>query len=322
MTYIGTPLLVDQLVLTRGRDFKWTFENLDDSEPPQPVDFPAGDLFFELSTHGEANGAGHIDIEGSNGGTYTLAMDGSTSTALPNDASQAVVKQAIEAFPAVGVGNVSVTGSYTPQWIFTLDWTDAVPLSAGIVELFNQTATNTFNALSWVTGNFSVWLEGHYESSSFVFTLTHKGSLLEQELINFVAGVTGDIIGAINSALSALEQFTGNIADLSLIYAPLRHFDYQFINDKALTPMPAITGTSSLTGQTPTLSVVQDVKGRAPFTIWPLTISGTQATIKVESEDCDAMPDRTPWQLVFLPDGEAAGGEAVARGVVKAQAPR
>ncbi|AZS11976.1 hypothetical protein SEA_ZETZY_3 [Mycobacterium phage Zetzy] len=48
MADIGTRLDSDSLVLWRGRDFKWTFENLDASG--EPVNFPAGRLYFELQT--------------------------------------------------------------------------------------------------------------------------------------------------------------------------------------------------------------------------------------------------------------------------------
>ncbi|AHJ88663.1 hypothetical protein PBI_RHYNO_3 [Mycobacterium phage RhynO] len=46
MSVIGPQLDQDTLVLTRGRDFKWSFENL--GPDGQPVDFPAGSLFFEF----------------------------------------------------------------------------------------------------------------------------------------------------------------------------------------------------------------------------------------------------------------------------------
>lgn len=42
MSVIGPQLEPDTLVLTRGRDFKWSFENLDATG--QPVVFPAGTL--------------------------------------------------------------------------------------------------------------------------------------------------------------------------------------------------------------------------------------------------------------------------------------
>lgn len=46
MSTIGIKLEADTLVLTRGRDFKWTFENLDDAG--ELVDYPAGQLYFEF----------------------------------------------------------------------------------------------------------------------------------------------------------------------------------------------------------------------------------------------------------------------------------
>ncbi|AAN01759.1 hypothetical protein SEA_SOYO_3 [Mycobacterium phage SoYo] len=54
----------------------------------------------------------------------------------------------------------------------------------------------------------------------------------------------------------------------------------------------------------------------SPKTEWEFDIVGAVATIKVESTDADAIPDRTKWQLVFLPDGEASGGDPLAWGTV------
>ena len=56
-----------------------------------------------------------------------------------------------------------------------------------------------------------------------------------------------------------------------------------------------------------------------PLTLWDFTIDGDVASIKVESEEADLIPNRTKWQLVFLPDGEAEGGDPVALGVVSVQ---
>ncbi|MDP7733654.1 LtfC-like domain-containing protein [Mycobacterium paragordonae] len=314
MSDIGVALDLDRLVLTRGRDFKWSFENV--NAQGLPVDFPDGDLFFELGTHGEHNGAGHFEMYGADGGSYTVGIEGDAgvSDPLPFDASEQVLKQAIEGLAGIGAGNVSVVGYFTPQWIFIVDWSDAMPLSAGVVELFNATVSAAFGALDFITGGLGVTLDGHYESSSFVFRLTYKGSLLQQELINFVAGVISNIIDVINTALTNIEIFSGEIANIDAIYAPIRRFYYEFVNDKALTPVNALTVTPSLTGHTPSLTVTQDAKGRAPFTIWDFDITGSTASIKVESDDCDVIPSRTPWQLVFMPDGEASGGDPIARG--------
>lgn len=48
----------------------------------------------------------------------------------------------------------------------------------------------------------------------------------------------------------------------------------------------------------------------------PFTIEGATATIKVESQVADTIPSRALWQLVFLPEGEAEGGDPIARGTV------
>lgn len=52
---------------------------------------------------------------------------------------------------------------------------------------------------------------------------------------------------------------------------------------------------------------------------WPFSISGANATIKVESAVVNTIPTRSKWQLVFLPTGEAAGGDPIARGTVRVQ---
>ncbi len=50
--------------------------------------------------------------------------------------------------------------------------------------------------------------------------------------------------------------------------------------------------------------------------VWNFNISGDTATIKVESTAVDLIPARTKWQLVFLPTGEAAGGDPIDFGKV------
>lgn len=57
----------------------------------------------------------------------------------------------------------------------------------------------------------------------------------------------------------------------------------------------------------------------SPQTVWTFSIDGSEAALKVESDDVDAIPSRTRWQLVFLPAGEAEGGDPIARGRVQVQ---
>lgn len=58
-----------------------------------------------------------------------------------------------------------------------------------------------------------------------------------------------------------------------------------------------------------------EVGGAEPVK-WVFEILGSRATLKVESEAVDLVPDRTLWQLVFLADGEASGGDPISRGRV------
>lgn len=54
-------------------------------------------------------------------------------------------------------------------------------------------------------------------------------------------------------------------------------------------------------------------------TTWTFTIAGSEASLKVESDVVNTIPNRTKWQLVFRPTGEVAGGDPVARGIVRVQ---
>jgi len=52
-------------------------------------------------------------------------------------------------------------------------------------------------------------------------------------------------------------------------------------------------------------------------TVWPFTIAGSVASLKVESEEVDKVPDRTDFVVKWLPAGELAGGQAVVIGKVR-----
>lgn len=52
-------------------------------------------------------------------------------------------------------------------------------------------------------------------------------------------------------------------------------------------------------------------------TKWQFTVSGAEASIKVESEQVALIPDRTRFHLVWLPVGEMAGGQVWATGKVR-----
>lgn len=65
MAVIGVDLPQDELVLTKGRDFKWAFVNLNDAGVATA--FPAGTLFFEFDTTPTKT-------------TYNFTISGSTAT--------------------------------------------------------------------------------------------------------------------------------------------------------------------------------------------------------------------------------------------------
>jgi len=52
-------------------------------------------------------------------------------------------------------------------------------------------------------------------------------------------------------------------------------------------------------------------------TVWQFTIAGAVATLKVESEEADKVPDRTDFIVKWLPSGELAGGQPVVIGKVR-----
>lgn len=93
-----------------------------------------------------------------------------------------------------------------------------------------------------------------------------------------------------------------------LVLTKGRDFKWAFVNlDTSNNPLAFPSGTLYLEfALTPTIT-------------WPFTIVGSGATIKVESTQVDSIPNRTRWQLVFRQTGEAAGGDPVARGVVRVQ---
>lgn len=117
MAIIGVDLDGDQLVLTRRRDFRWAFDNLDNTtKPPTPVDFPPGDLLLELETGGQRNEIQRVHIANASGGFYTLGFDGETTGQIDyydiadNPQNQpGDITDALEALSTIGAGNVKVS---------------------------------------------------------------------------------------------------------------------------------------------------------------------------------------------------------------------
>jgi hypothetical protein len=53
--------------------------------------------------------------------------------------------------------------------------------------------------------------------------------------------------------------------------------------------------------------------------VWDFVIDGSVASIKVEHEIADNIPNRTKFQLVFLHESEPAGGDPISLGSVQRQ---
>jgi hypothetical protein len=67
----GTDLTAGNLYLVKGREFAWTYENLDNSG--NPLDYPAGDLYFEIET--DPVTTWHFTISGSMASIDVSASD-------------------------------------------------------------------------------------------------------------------------------------------------------------------------------------------------------------------------------------------------------
>jgi hypothetical protein len=157
MASIGVELYPDALVLTEGRDFKWTFENVD--SVGSPVDYPAGDLFFELDTGGQHNAVQRIGVLHANQGTYRLGFDGNYP-ALPDidysdisvnpqgqpgditDYIERIQTVSIPYFPrndVVGAGNVKVSDvELYPEWRFDVQLTGSPQNEIQAINITNE----------------------------------------------------------------------------------------------------------------------------------------------------------------------------------------
>ena len=141
--------------------------------------------------------------------------------------------------------------------------------------------------------------------------------------------LTFDVIFGANTLKTYLNNYlllSGAITTVTVDQYWNHSYTVEFINEMADRPHPLLVGdASTLTTDITEVTVVPKIRttmlerGQRATTIWPFDIVGSVANLKVESEDADMIGNRTPWQLVFLPDGEPAGGDPVARGVVRVQ---
>ena len=62
-----------------------------------------------------------IDIGGALGGTWTLTVDGQTTSGIVDDAADSVVETAVEALSTVTAATVTGAGTIASPWIITID---------------------------------------------------------------------------------------------------------------------------------------------------------------------------------------------------------
>lgn len=316
---IGIELDSDQLVLTRRRDFKWSFENRDAAD--NPISFPAGQLYFELDTGGQHNARQRVSITGATGGTYRLGNGTSWTPAIDyNDVSEnpqglpGDITDALEAL--YGVGNVKVhpTTLY-PSWTLNFNLNSSKPLTEQLVNTINKAANDFFDTFDQLLGvNVEMTVT---DALNFKLQVTSIKSFDEVGVITFLVDVTAT---AVKNFFNSFSGLIGAVNTVNVDFYWNRTYEVEFLGTLKNTPVALmLTDGASLSGASKQLTTEMLKPGKERFTLWYFDIDGTLAELKVESEQADLVAARTKWQLVFLEDGESAGGDGIARGVVRVQ---
>ncbi|EFV12957.1 DUF7264 domain-containing protein [Segniliparus rugosus] len=286
------------------------------------------------------------------GGTFRLNYSGQTTADIPFGADAATVQSKLSALSTIGAGNAAVTKidnyTYRVEFVGALAGTDVqqilgfgwglgwgltgglfpgvrtstitnglAQLNEQLMNLINTTVNGLFNSFDSLLGvdiEFSV-----SQAKNAKLTVTSLKSYDEQGLITFGVNVTSNMI---ESVINSVAQLVGLFSTVHVDFYWNHVYQVEFVGALSDTYVPPIApDTTALTGvnneQRVEVSVIRP--GKARMTIWPFTIDGAKATIKVESEQVDLIEPRTRWQLVFLPEGEPAGGDPVARGRVMVQ---
>ncbi|QTF81431.1 hypothetical protein SEA_TARSUSIV_7 [Mycobacterium phage TarsusIV] len=319
MADFGKPLDVEALWLVRGRDFKWTFTNKD--KAGNPVPWPAGDLFLELETGGEHNALHQVYITGATGGTYTLKLNGTNTPAIDfNDVSDnpqglaGDIQDAVDAALGAGNGLVYPVSLY-PAWTLYFNLNSGKPLTEQLVNTINKAANDFFDTFEQLLGVDVTMVVT--DALNFKLQVTSRRSFDEVGVVTFAVDVTGTAVKNFFNSVSAL---TGAVNAVSTDFFWNRTYDIEFIGSLALQPIPPTTANAaSLTGTSKAIKVDVLEPGKKRLTVWPLTVTGADASIKVESEEADKIAQRCRWQLVHKPTGEVAGGDAKQLGFVYVQ---
>ncbi|QBJ01093.1 hypothetical protein PBI_ARISSANAE_6 [Mycobacterium phage Arissanae] len=320
MTDLGTFIKPDALYLTDRRDFEWTIKNID---PRTKVEspWPAGDYTLELETRGEHNAVHQIEVKGATGGTYRLNPGGLglTPNIDYNDVSenpQGLAGDIQDALDAVGAGEIVVHPvTLFPAWTLNFNLNSGKPLSEQLVNTINKAANDffdTFDSLFGVDVEMTVT-----DALNFKLVVTSIRSFDEVGVVTFAVDVTST---AVKNFFNSFAGLIGAVNTVSTDFYWNRTYNIEFTGSLGLKPQaPTSVDSASLVGTSKRLVATVVRPGREKLTVFPFTISGSSATVKIESEQADLIPHRCKWQFVQLLDGEPAGGTAKQLGRVYRQ---
>ncbi len=196
-----------------------------------------------------------------------------------------------------------------------------------LVNLVNKTVNDFFNLFDDALG-LNIEFTVNNPSPTFP-TVTPTMSLVITGLKAWNANTIPMFL--LNGVIGSLQNYMNGVLDwahvwsvISINFAWNTYFNVEFIGETSGWPVPQLTASAvNLTNDSnavlPVITVETIKTGKDRFDRWWFTSSGSLASLKVESEDADIIPNRTHWQLVFKPDIEEHGGEAVARGRVQVQ---
>jgi len=301
---------------------------------------------FSITLNTGVNEVQHITYSPStNGGDFKMAYGLEATDPVLWDSTAGTIEAALESLSGIGVGNVSVTelsngwavefvgalaqtnvnrilafsygigyglqGTYFPLVRTATEIPGTSKLNDTLVNTINKTINDIFNSFEDFLGvdlNFVVNTDTNIE-----VTARAKFSFGEAEVLTMALGITSDMVeGAINAVL----DWTGLFSNIDVDFHYDREFTLEFIGDLAETPMGEITVDDSLlTGSgSPSMAVEQLQEGRSEFAHWPALINGSEATVFVPSTECDGIPVRSNYQLVWRPLISESGVNLLAGG--------
>ncbi|QFG12507.1 hypothetical protein PBI_TOAKA_6 [Mycobacterium phage Toaka] len=319
MTDLGTFIKPEALFLTDRRDFEWTIKNID---PRTKVEspWPAGDYTLELETRGEHNAIHEVLITGATSGTYTLKVNNVDTAPIDyNDVSENPQGLAGDIGDAIrgAVGDNAVVHPVTlyPSWTLNFNLNSGKPLTEQTVNTINKAVNDFFDLFDQL---FGVDIEMTVtDALNFKLQVTSIRSFSEVGLVTFAVDVVGTNV---KNFVNAVSGMAGTVNTVSTDFYWNRTYQIEFTNYLGLQPVVLTTANASGLGGTNKRVQVTVVRpGREKLTVFPFTVVGSSATVKIESDEADLIPNRCKWQFVQLLDGEPAGGTAKQLGRVYRQ---